>query len=114
MKIQWNGLCPHCKKQIELVRELPNEIIRQIIEQATKKPSEPETKAIPHEKDESPVTNEDIANLKKLMERAAMGAVELGKMMVNSPLNWKNIQKYTDLKKWQYNELVDILKKAVG
>jgi len=82
--------------------------------EATKKPTKAEVKVIPPEKDESPVTNEDIANLKKLMEKAAMGAVELGKMMVNSPLNWKNIQKYTDLKKWQYNELVDILKKAVG
>ena len=30
MKIRWEGLCPHCNKQIDLVRDLPQSVINEI------------------------------------------------------------------------------------
>lgn len=69
----------------------------------------PET---PAEKDETPVTSEQLTHLSELMKQAGMTTAALGKYM-NVDKKW-NIRKLGDLQKWQYNELCIAFEKGLA
>ncbi len=63
-------------------------------------------------KDESPVTQKQVAELKVLMEKAGMSATDIGKMAKD--LNWAVPKDLQGFKKWQVAKLVDLLNKELG
>ena len=60
--------------------------------------------------DETPVTEDDLAQLNKLMAENSVSASQLGAYM-NKDKGW-NIKVTTELKKWQLNELLEAFKKG--
>lgn len=65
------------------------------------------------EKDESPVTAQQVKELKVLMEKVGKTPTDIGKMM-SQELKWVVPKTLQDLKKWQMTMLMDILNKALG
>ena len=65
------------------------------------------------EKDESKVTEEEVKELKELMEKLGMTPTDIGRMM-SKDLKWSVPKTLQDLKKWQMITLVDILNKELG
>ena len=60
--------------------------------------------------DETPVTEDDLAQLNKLMSENNVSASQLGAYM-NKDKGW-NIKVTTELKKWQLNEILEAFKKG--
>lgn len=75
-------------------------------------PPEPELEPEPEPtRDERPVTQADLTQLKEAMSENGYGMTELGALITNE-LKFKGIAKLTDLKKWQLDEIVKHIKKG--
>jgi len=68
---------------------------------------EPRPETVPH--DERPVTTADINILKEMMKAASLTPTDMGLLIANE-LKYKGVAKFTDLKKWQYAELIKRIK----
>lgn len=75
---------------------------------------EPEATPEPSEAinlDETKVTEDDLAQLDKIMAENSVSATQLGKYMNQEPRNW-GVKTLPDLKKWQFNEIISAFKKG--
>ncbi len=72
----------------------------------------PETEPEPEAKlDETPITNVQIEQLKKMMDDTGMDVAALGQYCVNEK-KWKDIRDMKNLKKWQFTEIMAAFEKG--
>ena len=91
--------------------EVVEEVTVDEIPQPKEEP-EPRQPKAEEDKDESPVTKEEAAELKDLVEKVGMTPTEIGSMMAKD-LKWAVPKTFQDLKKWQMTTLMEILNKEL-